>query len=267
MNLFLFILTVVSVAVAAVASFVAWRVVTGERARSQARVAALADAIEAPGGDASADDDPWHLHRVGSFRPEGHRVPERTGAVHQQERWEHAAPVASWEAPATSGPESAPRVVGLFDSGEPAERTRWQAGPVAALIGLLALAFVGSLVMVSGGGSGAATTASAAAPAPLELLSLRHGQREGSMEITGLVRNPAAAAPIERVSAVVFFFDSGGGFLASARAPLDFARLSPGEESPFVVLAPAPSHVSRYRVSFRRDDGVVPHVDRREKVR
>jgi hypothetical protein len=48
------------------------------------------------------------------------------------------------------------------------------------------------------------------------------------------------------------------------RAPLDFRLLGPGDESPFQVAVPSPGPISRYRISFRRNEGgVVPHVDRR----
>ena len=44
---------------------------------------------------------------------------------------------------------------------------------------------------------------------------------------------------------------------------IDFVTLSPGDESPFVSAGDAPASVARYRVSFRTEAGVVPHVDRR----
>ena len=83
------------------------------------------------------------------------------------------------------------------------------------------------------------------------------------MTVSGLVRNPAAGAAVNGVTAVVFAFDRTGGFVASGRAPLDFSMLAPGEESPFVVAVPNVSDVARYRVSFRTGRGVVRHVDRR----
>jgi hypothetical protein len=61
----------------------------------------------------------------------------------------------------------------------------------------------------------------------------------------------------------VFLFDQQGGFVTSSRAEVDFKRLVPGDESPFVIAMDAPTNVARYRVSFRTDAGVVPHVDRR----
>ena len=54
-----------------------------------------------------------------------------------------------------------------------------------------------------------------------------------------------------------------GTFVTSSRANVDFLKLGAGDESPFVVSLDAPPTVTRYRVSFRTDDGVVPHVDRR----
>ena len=98
---------------------------------------------------------------------------------------------------------------------------------------------------------------------PLELVSMRH-QREGTtLTVSGLIRNPAAGAAVNGVTAVVFAFDRSGGFVASGRAPLEFGSLAPGDESPFVVAVPNVSDVARYRVSFRTGHGIVRHVDRR----
>ena len=69
--------------------------------------------------------------------------------------------------------------------------------------------------------------------------------------------------PIERLSAVVFLFDRMGTFVTSSRANVDFLKIGAGDESPFVVSLEAPASVARYRVSFRTDDGIVPHIDRR----
>lgn len=141
---------------------------------------------------------------------------------------------------------------------------------VAAVVLCAVLAFwvIGRLVAprVDAHGGTGATAAATAGPAALELVSLRHLQQDGTLTITGLVRNPYGGAAQERLTAVVFFFDNQGGFLSSTRAPLDFRTLSPGEESPFQLSAPAPPGVARYRVSFRREEGaIVPHVDRRQQ--
>ena len=68
-----------------------------------------------------------------------------------------------------------------------------------------------------------ATTTQAPAAAPLELLSLTSTRRGAELSVAGLVRNPSTGGALERVAAVVLFFDERGGFLTSARAPLDVA--------------------------------------------
>jgi hypothetical protein len=108
------------------------------------------------------------------------------------------------------------------------------------------------------------TTASTSEPAPLELLSLRDSQEDSRLTVTGLVQNPRAGAPLNRVVATAFVFAADGTFLASGRAPLDFSTLAPGDESPFVITIPVKGTVARYRVGFRNEEGhVIGHVDRR----
>lgn len=135
-------------------------------------------------------------------------------------------------------------------------------GPAVAAAALVLASLVGGLLLV---GPGTRSSASARTPeAPLELLSLRHERKGEQLTVTGFARNPVHGAPVERLTAVVFFFDAAGEFLASGRAPLDFTRLEPGDESPFTVSAAVPESVRRYRVSFRREaGGAAPHVDRR----
>jgi hypothetical protein len=131
----------------------------------------------------------------------------------------------------------------------------------------VAVGAVMTLAIVIGAIIGARTSGTPASEVsgvrPLELVSMRH-QREGTtLTVSGLIRNPAAGAAVNGVTAVVFAFDRNGGFVASGRAPLEFGSLAPGDESPFVVAVPNVSDVARYRVSFRTGHGVVRHVDRR----
>ena len=133
----------------------------------------------------------------------------------------------------------------------------------------LAFAAVMLFVVLSGGllwmmSGPRGTTAAAVGPnAPLELVSLSHQRQNEKLAVSGLVRNPATGKPIDRLSAVVFLFDKTGTFVTSSRANVDFLKLGAGDETPFVVSLDAPASVPRYRVSFRTDDGIVPHVDRR----
>lgn len=109
-----------------------------------------------------------------------------------------------------------------------------------------------------------AAAASPVASSPLELISLRHQRQGDTLIVSGLVRNPHAGRPIKGLAAVAFTFDRQGTFLTSGRAALDFPQLGAGDESPFSIAVPQSAVVGRYRVSFRTEDGVVPHLDRRE---
>ena len=48
------------------------------------------------------------------------------------------------------------------------------------------------------------------------------------------------------------------------RATIDV--LASGSESPFAVTIPNVGDVGRYRVTFKADDRIVPHVDRRDRT-
>jgi hypothetical protein len=94
---------------------------------------------------------------------------------------------------------------------------------------------------------------------------LRHEQSaDGTLVISGIVRNPAEATARQKLFAAASLVDSSGALVATARAPLDFTILGPGEESPFVVRVSGASGVARYRIGFRDADGAsVAHLDRR----
>ncbi len=147
-----------------------------------------------------------------------------------------------------------------------AEASPWGRRIAAAAVVALVVAAAGYALIPRSNTVNADTSAAAAskqAP-PLELLSLRHSQEEKSLVITGLVQNPRAGAPLTNVIATAFLFGGDGTFLASGRAPLDFSKLAPGDESPFVLNVPVTGSVARYRVGFRGEDGrVIAHIDRR----
>jgi hypothetical protein len=106
----------------------------------------------------------------------------------------------------------------------------------------------------------AATMAAAQA---LELLSLDHERADDHLTVRGVIRNPPRGNEVDRLIAVVLLFNQQGGFLTSGRSPVESAALQPGTEAKFVVTVPGAADVGKYRVSFRTDDRVVPHVDRR----
>jgi hypothetical protein len=101
--------------------------------------------------------------------------------------------------------------------------------------------------------------------APLELVALTHDREADRLTVRGIVRNPSAGGERPHLTAVVFLFDRDGGFVASGRADVDASALGPGTEAPFTVTIPNAGDVGKYRVSFRTDDRIVPHVDRRDR--
>ena len=90
-------------------------------------------------------------------------------------------------------------------------------------------------------------------------------EKDGTLTISGMVQNPKSSTAIAtgvEVTALVFGADET--VVASAKTPLDYSRLRPGDESPFVVRIPVSGNVARYRIGFRGSDGsVITHVDRR----
>ena len=179
-------------------------------------------------------------------------IGEGSGSLGQPDEWNAAAtPEPMVQAPmfgsaTTDGQRTAPRLL------------------LAPAMGVLVvgLALTGIYAWNRSG------TAAEAAPAlaPLELVSLRHERQGSTLIVSGLVRNPHAGRTITGLSAVAFTYDRQGTFLTSGRVQLDFPRLGAGDESPFAISVPQSAGVSRYRVSFRTEDGVVPHLDRREPV-
>jgi flagellar basal body-associated protein FliL len=233
--MFLLLVTVISTALAAVMGIVAWRIAREEAHRSQARIAALAAEIH------GADSLP--------LRPVANDLELRTRPA------------------STSGGD-------LFSgAGQAHASRRW---PAVLAAGVFVVAAAGALIVVLSGGPAATTHAAneplpAAAPpaaptAPLELVALGHERDGDRLIVRGVVRNPPSGAAVDRLTAVVFVFNRDGGFLTSGRVMIEPSGLRPGGESIFVVTIPGAGDVGRYRVSFRTEDRIVPHVDRRVPV-
>ena len=107
--------------------------------------------------------------------------------------------------------------------------------------------------------------ASAPAARELELVALGHERLGDQLTVRGVVRNPPSGAGMPQLTAVVLLFTPDGGFLESGRAPVEAPALRPGGESSFAVTVPRAADVGRYRVSFRTEDHVIPHLDRRHE--
>ena len=142
-----------------------------------------------------------------------------------------------------------------------------RAVPIAALIAVAAAIAFAILAGMSRyraeSAEPARPTAAVSADQALQLLSLNHERSDDRITVRGVVRNPPRGSEVDHLTAVVLLFNQQGGFLTSGRSPIESAALQPGTEAQFVVTVPGATDVGKYRVSFRTDDRVVPHVDRR----
>ncbi len=147
---------------------------------------------------------------------------------------------------------------------------------VVVCVGLFVFATVAALGVVFSSGSRATVSPRVAPPSaprpapgpginavPLELIALGQEPKGDHLIVRGVIRNPVTGTRIDRLIAVVFVFDADGGFVTSGRATIDNASLLPGGESAFLVDIPDAARAARYRVSFRTDTAVIPHLDKR----
>ena len=231
MNTILLTITGASLVLTGFMSAIAWRLSRESRQRSDERVAALADALYDDNADKS-------------------QVVARL-----------------LETPASSG---------------------WKQRVVAAVVGVTAVVLAASLMAVPARMFGSAKTSTARSAeasrsgsesrsagsesrsaslqpsdAPLELLSLEHERDGARLVVRGIVRNPADGAERDGLMAVVMLVGHDGDVLSSTRAALPAARLEPGATTPFVVSVTNAADADRFRVSFRSEARVEPHVDRR----
>jgi hypothetical protein len=267
METLLIAVTLVSLVLALVMSVVAWRATRGEKERAGARVAALAVAADVAAiQPIEPAEPPIILPAAARIATAPWRNPaERLADMRDGGLDLATAPVPVDEPAAAVSPAGTVSVHSGFLGAEAPNRDsqrhqRWlqvAAAVIAVVLG------TGVAVRMSHRGTTAQAVHAQAAPAPLELLSLRHERQGVNLSVAGLVRNPAVGSALERVTAVVYLFDQQGAFVTSAKAPIDFLKLTGGEESPFVVKVAAPTTVARYRVSFRTEDGTLAHVDRR----
>ena len=219
--------TLLSLGMAAALSVIVWRMLRDERARSEARVTALAAMSARPASRPPAADLPLR------------QAPANVGALFAEP--EQASPWGNRLA-----------VMGGV-------------GLVMASIVLFALAARGTTSAANA--APATQANATAPVAGLELVSLRDTRNADSLTITGLVHNPRSGQHLTRVTVTAYTFDDKGSFLASGRALIDVTALAPGDESPFVVTVPVSDTVARYRIGFRGEDGrVIAHVDKRHQV-
>jgi hypothetical protein len=268
MSVLLLIVTILSLAIALATSAIAWRVVRDERQRSAARVTALEADIYA---GVSGDGPPQVVPRP-RLQPRAAIAPGRSpvAAVYPREP----------EVPDLQLRPERPSSVDLFAAQVAPPRSR-----LSAIIAL-ALFITGcaaALAVVLGSASRervepprvSTATSTVETPAgteaivqaaPLELVALGQEREADRLTVRGVVRNPQSGQEGRDIAVVVFVFGHGGESVATGRAPIAAPVLAPGAESTFLVIVPGVSDVERYRVSFKSDDRVLPHVDRRSKT-
>jgi hypothetical protein len=254
MHTLLIVLTSLLVAVVVALSVVLARLMREDRQRSDARVAALAmmAADATPYAEPEPDPAPATRERI--------ETAPRTGRAHEHSILE---PLPDFDLRPTDS-DAAPALFAEHGGQSP-----W--GRRFAVIGTLSAVLAAVLLAATFGGRHQPTSQAASTPAaqtsniaPLELLELQHALESQRLTISGVVRNPAGAAPRSHLIATAIVFGPDGNFLTSDRAPVDVAAIAPGQESKFALTIPVTGEVSRYRIGFRSDDGtVVAHVDKR----
>jgi hypothetical protein len=193
--------------------------------------------------------------------------------VLRNERLRSSARVAALAAEIREGSGASPIAGEMFRS--TAQRSRL---PVMATAAAIVVVLAGAGTMLFGGGAnnlfGGGTnnpedseagplTSRPLAVAPLELIALGHERDSDGLTVRGVLRNPSSGSDLRNLTAVVMLFDRDGGYAASGHAAVQTPRLHPGGETTFVVTISGAAGVERYRVSFRTERDIVPHVDMR----
>jgi hypothetical protein len=159
-----------------------------------------------------------------------------------------------------------PRVATSLFETPPAESDR--RGRIALVAGALVVGTVLSLVIgLSALGRSTTTEDAKVAPQsvsmPVDLMALTHERSANTVTVRGIVHNPLSGREIDHLTAVVMLYNSQGTVVASGQAPVAEPALTPGAESTFAVTLPDQATLGRYRVSFKADERVISHVDRR----
>lgn len=239
MDTVLLVVTLISAATAIGALASARRLKRNERARSEARVAALASAAEAHGATGGS----WtQVAGEWQWNPSADGIRESSPIPESESHFSSDAFFGTVQREEASG-------------------TRLPMFAAAALIALLGGALL--FLNTSASNDSSATVAQVNHAEPLELVALGHAREVRVLTITGTVRNPSRGVKVEGLTAVISLLDRSGALVSTKDVPLDYRALGPGEEAPFKVSIPDQGSIVRYRVSFRAGTDVVPHVDRR----
>lgn len=96
----------------------------------------------------------------------------------------------------------------------------------------------------------------------LELISMQPQRQNGTLTVSGLVRN-GGERPAVDIAAEITVVGTSGQVLATRRAPIQLHSLPPEADSGFSVTVDGIGAAQRYRIAFRGPEGIVRHVDRR----
>ena len=239
----LLLVTLVSMLLAAIMSVVAWHSSREERRRSEARIAALAAEIH---------DEP--AMRQAAAEPSGDLFAARQPA---QGGFRFAAVAAGGLFVCGSA-----AALAVVSSNASSNASSTASGPASSRA---VYAAADRSIPIVPANVERRTDASNAAAVPVELVALGYERDGDRLIVRGMVRNPSSGTPLDRVTAVVLMFKEDGGFLGSGRATVETPALGPGGETAFAVTVPGANAVGRYRVSFRSEDRIVPHIDRRSR--
>jgi hypothetical protein len=259
MTLALSIISLVSLATTGALLIYVARLLRDERERTQARVAVLSAAIWREDAWPATAQVADYASAADSDLPLSHD-PHKGETLATTEPLEDAQSTPVF-------PSNAPPLLfaDALSDGRSGSPRRWIAPAVGVLV-VTVLVAAGTLTTMNSHDRSAPANVTDARlhDAPLQLLSLRH-QRDGqSLTVSGLVKNPTGAPAQEHTDVVVFTFDRAGAFITSVRAALADPSLAGGSESPFSATVPNGANVSRYRISFRTGNRMLPHVDRRQ---
>lgn len=248
MDTALVIITLLSVGVTAALLVYAMRLQREQRERSAARVLALRSDIHAA---ASATRHP--LRSIAIPIPAAARTPLPQEPAARA--WPPQPLTSRGDEPAADPVGDYPLGPSLF-AAQP-QPTRSRAIPV--LIATIAIVAIAA-VLVWMPRSRPATTAAAAAPPSIALSSMSNRVDGTALVVNGTIAVSHVNAGA--LTAVVFAFDGSGGFVASGRGPVVTSADGAGPAT-FEVRVPEGARAAKYRVSFRTETGIVPHVDRR----
>src|SRR5213076_979993 len=182
MHVTLILVTLLSLALAAVMTVLAWRLAREERRRSDARVAALAAEIHPP-------------------LPLQQPAPVVTGSDLFTTPADRTAS-SSRAAAAFVGVAAVAIVAAFVWSGASHLSDASGAGRTAAA-------------------ASPRPAETPAAAVPLELTALTHERDADRLTVRGIVRNPSTGPAVRAITAGVFLFDRDGGFVTSGRTAID----------------------------------------------